>query len=857
MLPSRRLLASNIKAKLGRFLETGDVLRWSERQHARRARASGAKNRAAHQARPSPQKALLLLQAKFDAVPLQTPTGVLDLQRLAPGDLRVDSPKSLEVFRAVMQPQQARPPARLLLALLGTSPDQIKDPFVVTRDVKKLLARDGDLLRAMHLCRLAGPAATAALNAVIEWSLERRHIDDAHKCLANAARWRIPTSPHTYVHYLAGLARAHEWGTVSEQLVARALRVLDRMDSVSHEVFNAALALVAKNFSRNHAAMDELLALAEDRGVAPSAHTYTTYLNGARHFHHHRARAIRADTALSAPARTEQLFAAHARLVHSANMVLARVLAAATPPVPPTREQARADPAALAEYRHKCRRVLVDVDPVFAATFLLCFVNHAAGTAQTARLGAHYRYLQQALAYIAAWSPEVARMLEAAGAVAPYAPAPAVKARTDARLDAAPAARPHLPHQLEPVVRDHVNPMVVFPPPAFSSNKTRATFSGKTKPLVDFGRAPFADVHKVVLHRSHQSSRGRFGKKLTAPVLLEPRPAVNRFLLQVALDALVKLGLHAEFYRAMWYALDRWGGLAAPAALSHAALRAAVLPPDSYPDVFDAPYPVTPKEHDPAAMDIMLVENFIHKMEENFPHSAVPARFAAELVAAVVGRTNAARTLAARDKTFDAVFAVLNRDLHLYNDKNWHQGTVGNRRRALPNNTPKRSLTAAQLHDVLDPLLVLVRCIVVHEGRVYAHVARRKALMLNRFVLSYCSLVDKLRAATWTDAPDNSAAALAVHQKIVAGGILFYRPKPLVDPRDKIVNAESVRLSMEFVYKALKLSAALTAREKRLMHALKSFFTVDPLAPDAAEKVKGLQRKVYELSTASLTDNTS
>lgn len=849
MFPSRRIFTpSNIKAKLGRFVETGEVHRWSERQAARRAAAARDKNRtAAARARPSPQKTLLLLRAKFDAVPLQTPTGVLDLHRLTPADLRVDSPKSAAVFRALVEKTEGRRnvPSRLLLALLGTSPDQIKDPFVVTRDVKKLLARDGDLVRAMHLCRLAGPAATAALNAVIEWNLDRSNTDAAHKCLANAARWRIPTSPHTYVHYFGGLARCHEWGAVPDELVARTVRILDRMETVPHEVFNAALALVAKNFSLRQNSMAELLALAPDRSIAPSAHTYTTYLNGARHFHHLRARAIRADTKLSGPERTAQLFAEHARLVHTANMILARVLAGATPPVPPTRAEADADPSLLPLYRQKCRRVLVDVDPVFAATFLLCFVNNAAGTAGTASNGAHYRYLQQALAYLAAWSPEVGDMLRAAGMEPPFEPSSPVRARTDARFSSAPAAA-HLPHQLAAVDPSQANPMVVFPPPASSSNKTRATFSGKTKPLVDFGRPTFADIHKAALHHSHQTSRGRFGRKQTRPIALERRAPVNRFLLQIALDAVVKLGRHAEFYRAMWYALDRWGGFAV-AVPQIEKLQCSAIPEEKYPAAFDSAYPVTPKPHDEDAIDIMLVENFIHKMEENFPHTAVPARFAAELVAAVVGRANAARTLAPRDKTFDAVFAILNRDLHLYNDKNWHQGTVGNRRRALPNNTPKRSLSAAQLHDILDPLVTLMRCIMVHESKVYEKVANRKALMLNRFVESYNSLVGKLYAATWLDAPDNSPAALAVHKKILGGGILFYRPKALIDPRDKIVYAENVRESMEFVYKALKESTLLTLPEKRLMHTLKSFFTVDVRAPDAVDKVKGLQRKVYDL----------
>ncbi|QFZ27355.1 putative MIOREX complex component [Clavispora lusitaniae] len=920
MLPSRRHLvpASHIKARLEHFVETGEVRRWSDRQQARKLEHAAEKRRAAvSRNKPSLQKTLLLLQAKYDAVPLQTPQGVLDLQRLTAKDLRVDSAKSLSIFRALVgfnsaRPTKAaetagspgssktaaalpRPPSRLLLALLGSSPDQIKDPYVVTRDVLKLLARDNDPLRAMHLCRLAGPNATAGLNAVIEWCLDRSDVDRAHRCLANAARWRIPTSTHTYVHYFGGLARCHEWGKVPDDLVARTLRLLDRLDAVPLEVFNAALSLVAKCFSANQQAMVDLLEHAGDRGVAPSAHTYTIFLNGARHLHRSRADAIRADTSLSAPVRTRRLFEAHARLVQTANMVMGRVVAGATPPVPPSKAAAEADPSLLAEYRKQCRRVLVDVDPVFAATFLQCYVNGAAGTAQNPRSGAHYRYLQQALVYLEAWSPEVAAMLRFAHAEAPFEPAAAVRAKVDARLASAPEATAYSPHNLTPLAREDINPMVIFPPPAFSSNKTRAVFSGKKKPLVDFGRPTFADIHKAVLNRTFETSKGKFGKKLprSQQVSLERRPGVNKFLLHLALDALVKLGRHAEFYRAMWYALSTWGGLYVDKTRLGSQLACQAVPATEYPEIpharksreakrietteksteestekstekSDGASTAEPSNqeskpslneklrssstHDNSILDTMLVENFIHKMEECFPHSAVPARFAAELVAALVSHNiNMARTLQPREKTFDAVFALLNRDVYLYNDKNWHQGTVGNRRRDVPNNTPKRSLTEAQLQDILDPLLVLIRSIIVHEGRLYAHVANRKSLMSNRFVESYISLVNKLYDFTWTDAPDNSTAAITIHKKILAGGIFFYRPQALVDPRDKIVYAENVRQSMEFLYKTLKDKSDLSSGDKRLMHALRSLFTMDTQAPEAVAKLKGLQSKIYDL----------
>lgn len=913
-------VSSHIKAKLDHFITTGEVQRLSPvQQHRKQQRHQETVRKWAARSKLLPSKALLMLKAKYDSTLLSSETGQkINLDKLKPHDLKVDSPRLAQIFQALMEVKKlARKPIddKLVLTLLGSSPEQIKDPYVVTHDVLKLLERDENAVRAAHLCLLARENGVVGMNAVLQWHLDRGKVEEAQRSLSQRKKWGIPANTHTYIHYFGGLARCHEWGQVPGDLAQKCVEQFAKMDvKPTIEMFNACMSLLVKDYTNSQERAWDFFDQLELLHLPPTSQTFTIFLNGCKHFHHSECLRIRADRSLSATQRSQQLFAAQAQLVETANMVFEKVKKAATPPVPPTKEEATADPGLLDEYRKKIRVTLMDIDRVFAATFVLCFINNSAGTSYTASQGSHYAYLQQGLTYLQMWCPEVDSMLKFAlnplettselGSAMDFASAvsPDVRKRTDSRVEEARLSSDLIPFtHCRPLDKRNVNPLVSFPPPAFSSNKTRAVFSGKQKPLVDFGRPTFANIAKMVAHRNYVNSKGKYGKKLSAlqSVSLDRTPAINKFLLQLALDSLIKLGLHKEFYLAMWYALTRWGGLYVSRdnllEAEKEKLTCAALPQSAYPEMVGpqrseklektrAEKPETPEKseqlkkseelekseeteksetpepslsekkrltppHDPSIIDAMLVENFIYKMEENFFHSKVPARYATELVAAMVSpSSNMSKTLVPRDKTFDYIFSVLNRDLHLYNDKNVHQGAAANRRRQLADNTPKRSLTAQQLKDILEPLLALMQTIMVHEAEVFSKVRERKSLMLNRFVESYSSLIKSLLSTTWSDAPDNHDAALEMHKKIVHSGILFYRPKSLIDPREKISYAEPVITSLEFVYKQLKAKSDLGSSEKKLMLTLRSLFQLDPANPQALEILQSLKWKIYRLS---------
>lgn len=900
---------SHMKTKLDHFIETGEIHRLTPAQEERKSRFRAQNiKRLVAKSRPSASKLLLVLKAKYDNTLLASKSTNIDVDKLRPRDLYVDSEHLLDIFQALMEVKKiTKKPIddSILLTLLGSSPEQLKDPYLVTKDVLKLLERDNNTARAMQLCLMAKAHGEVGMNAVLQWCLEHGDVEQATKTLTRRKKWGIPANEHTYIHYYSGLAKCHEWGNVPDALAEKCVDMFTKIEfKPTVEIFNACLSLLAKNFSDNQKRAWEFFDHLESLRIPPTCQTYTIFLNGCKKFHQSKSLLIRKDTSINSSQRTAQLLLAQAELISTANMVLERLKKAAIPPVPPTREEADANPKLLDDYRKKVRHTLMDIDPVFASTFVLCYINNYAGTSYSASHGSHYTYLQQGLAYLQMWCPEVESMLYfvlklmGGGDSSVYFTsdvAPDVQKRTEARL-----AHAHLNPEMNPLTlcaplqKDKVNPLVIFPPPAFSSKKTKAIFSGKQKRLVDFGRPTFADINKLVAHRNFVSSKGKFGKKLPAlnPISLDRKASINKFLLQLALDALVKLGLHKEFYLAMWYALTKWGGLylsrTALVETTKNKLTCGALSVTDYPvmrpevkledarreqdnederklndkeeenkEGAEADVPsvslyekmrLTPP-HDETIVDAMLVENFIYKIEENFHHSDVPVRYATELVAAMVSDTsNISKTLTPRDKTFDYIFSILNRDVHLYNDKNLHQGAVANRRRGLRDNTAKRSLTAQQLRDLLEPLLLLMDSIMVHEARVYGKSQFRKSLMLNRFVESFNSFIKTLIDTTWSDAPENGDLAVELHKKILHAGILLYRPRSLVDPREKIVHTDVIQNSVEYVYKSLRDSPQLSSGEKKLMLTLRTLFQLDSSSPDALDTLTSLRWKIYRLS---------
>ena len=140
-----KVYKSHVKTKLNYFLETGQILKYSPNQYQKRI--SKIKEKLSYKINLgsySLQKALLVLRSKYDNI-LQTDSGeIISTEKLTPSDLNIDSQKSLSIFKALVNIKKINRKSldeKLILKLLGTNTTQLNDPFLVTRDVLKLLER--------------------------------------------------------------------------------------------------------------------------------------------------------------------------------------------------------------------------------------------------------------------------------------------------------------------------------------------------------------------------------------------------------------------------------------------------------------------------------------------------------------------------------------------------------------------------------------------------------------------------------------------------------------------------------------------------------------------------------------------
>lgn len=898
-------IVSHVRAKLDYFLETGQTQRYSPRQLERGSRRAANKNQFfATKNAYSPQKALLVLRALYDNSIFQDENGeVIDLYKLSPSSLNVQSPTSLSIFKALHQVQQLKKRStdkKLVFFLLGTNSAQIKDPFVVTKDVLKLLERDQEITRAVQLARLAGSSAgVVGMNAILQWLLERGDVKGAFKNFNDRKKWAIPSNAHTYTILFDGLAKCHEWGKVSNDLAQKCVQIFesfrlssahskaeasDRAEkiaistcSISH--FNACLSVLVKNF-----ADDQELAWSFFDNLIPSeskdvkmptlvadSQTFTIFLNGIKRNFNKTAEDIAKSDKLTGTQKTAQLLENQAQLISTAQLILAKVMNGAMPPVPPTKEEAEADPELLISYRKRMKRILIDIDPAFVAVFTSCFINNSAGTSTNITAGSHYRYTAQGLTYLSMWSPEVKKMMseieELTGTTALFAPTQIVKSATDGRilhalespgqnsprnLESWEDALPELILPKEELQMASVNPMVVFPPPPLSNNKTRAIFSGKAKPLVDFSRPTSEDFRLYLLNKKYKDSRGKFGQKITKEVNLERKNGVNKFVMTTALDGLVKLGKHKEFYLGVWHVLTQYGGIhLGPQDLSEYVKDGTRGVLSSYPNAVESPGASEVREkrqktppYVAEGVDMLLVENFIYKIFDNYRKKDVALSHITDIFSALSNPAlNVHGGLVPREKTIDVIFSVFLRLLYHFNDSNFNRGIIDKRRQNIPNNTPKKSITKHQLTVVLENLGRFMDGVIVHESTQFKH--PRKSVMSNMFTASYNKILERLYASTWSDIAQASEDELTIHKRLLKSGVLVYRPKELHDGREKLIFATPLAASLEYVYNSLKNKDDLSKADRKLMLDLRDMFQLQSRDAEALNKLKVLSTNIY------------
>lgn len=783
------------------------------------------------------QKLLLQLQQRYDAHKWQYPDGRgFSIAKLRPSDLKTDSDKAKVLFDNLVQFKRLAktlPPPQLMTTLLGVTTEQLKDEFVVTKSVAGLLKRDGDSARAEYLARMAGAKGTVAMNQIMQWHLERGKIDDAMRCFNNRKKWNIPANDQTYIILFTGLARSVEWGKASAALVEKAQGIYDRVDLHAENktaTFNALLSLVVKNFDDNQRLawdlFDKVIPDAQGKvEVIPDCQLFTVLLNGVKKKIERSMEAIRNDRHMAVTTKQEKISELEARLISTAELIYSKVVKGATPPVPPTEAEANEDPGVLALYRQKSKRKLISIDEAFVSVFVSCFINKESPVQYTVR----------GLEYLMAFNPEI-RML--VGSLGDNALKPTRQMDTDEQKT--------LP--LAPLNFDKVNPMVVFPPPATLKNKKRAIFSNKRKPLVDFTRPNFDDIRATQLDKQYQITKGRFGKKLppskSARISAEPSaPKINRFHLQLIIDALLKLGRINEFESTMWYVLLRYGDIRLPKENDNA------LP--SVPSLEDV---VPPMKTEPVsgeisgfvegAIDIGLVENFIFKMNTyGRKHGQLSIQDIVTMFAALVNpKYNPNRELEVRLATIDGVFAALVTTLHYY-----HDYTMNELKKQKVPNVPRKLITDAQLKEFMSAFVGFIDLLVAHYS---GERVNPTYLLPNYNIDLFNKIIDRLYNTTWmkygTVVPMDERDQTLTHRYIIKAGILHYTPRALQNPLEKLTLTE-IAPSITAVYNNLKDRDDLSKDEAQLMVKLRSLLQLRTNDQANQDKLRHLRSAIRQI----------
>ncbi|RKP32669.1 hypothetical protein METBISCDRAFT_11885 [Metschnikowia bicuspidata] len=850
---------SQVRWKLKKFVETGEIKRLSDSQAARRSiRAKEKAVRALKQNGISPQKALLLLRLKYDAVPLQTSDGQpINLHTLKPSSLTMTGDMLAKVYDALMEMKRVtrcRLNDAVLMVLLGALPTLVRDAYFVTRDVLKLLKLDQNPNRALELCRIARKNASVGMNAILEWSLEKHDLKLARKVLVHGSKWGIPTTDHTHVLYFSGVADMYEWRRVPDDVADEVYESLSSAKMPKKvEVFNAALKVLVKNYTDDQKKAWLFFDKYVENGLDPDCHTFTIFLNGCKKFYAAKSEQTRDDRTLSARERSTRLYEIHAQLVLIAETVLLKLLEAATPPVPPTKEQALQNPELLKQYRTASYLFRNHVDRVFASTFLSCFTSDSFGTGISSKNGPNHAYLLRTLFYLQAWVPETRDLVHNSNTqtvIETIAPKKEIERRTASREATAEVPDRFRPEKvLQPLTLQDVNPNVVFPPSPLSKNKSSATYSKKTKPLVDFARVSLSTLRKEYQRLLYEKTNGKEGASHPKQNIERDANSINKFLLRIFLETLAKMGCYKEFHLAVWYALNKWGGVAVD--LSNVYKNGFEPYPYSKVHVLtresgkaakfiasNAGAQDTSKSASSEIIDASLLEDFIFKIEEYFPKAASPSKYAVELLAAAC--FGSPTTLEVRAKTFDAIFSTLNRDLYAYNELNKEASQRLNSRRGYADNTPKKSITLKQLTVISDNVHVLVKCIIAWAGM---------NRLTQRHIVSLDSLLGRIYTVTWLDAPETHENCYKIHERLVYSTVLLWRPKNLQSPKNADAFVKSVSKSVDFVYSLMNQREDLSARENKLRLLLQDMFKLDPQSPSAEERLRALQWKIYRLGS--------
>lgn len=180
------IVYGKVKAKIGIFQRTHDVRPLSLREEREKLERQKLKIREQRMKPYSDQKFRHLVQQR----------GVSELQTNE--DISGDAIALLQLSDL-----------RMMYNYLGTSGFQLKDSYVVERDVLKMLKK-GHHMKALLLCKLAKDNGVVGMNHILEYYLNSKNYSMAFKLINWRKKWHVPCNEHTYTILFNGFAKLRE-----------------------------------------------------------------------------------------------------------------------------------------------------------------------------------------------------------------------------------------------------------------------------------------------------------------------------------------------------------------------------------------------------------------------------------------------------------------------------------------------------------------------------------------------------------------------------------------------------------------------------------------------------------------------
>uniref|UniRef100_A0A060T4G1 Mitochondrial 15S rRNA processing factor CCM1 n=1 Tax=Blastobotrys adeninivorans TaxID=409370 RepID=A0A060T4G1_BLAAD len=167
---------------------------------------------------------------------------------------------------------------------LGTSSNQLKNPYLVSDEVTKLLKKD-KLARAVYLVRLAGSNGSVGMNHILQYVSQKKQNSLAVKLYSTMKKWGAKDNDRTFVNLISNDLQKDQVDSKKQKKVQRLLELHEKFaEKVADKKLPASALLINANATLkalgNVGDIDAIRNFYEDISNK-DAITYTTALNAA------------------------------------------------------------------------------------------------------------------------------------------------------------------------------------------------------------------------------------------------------------------------------------------------------------------------------------------------------------------------------------------------------------------------------------------------------------------------------------------------------------------------------------------------------------------------------------------------